>query len=87
MVLLSSRKKEDSDHEPSEVLRARISLSEQEDGEKHLIDKTTDMLFQSPSEVKWVPYNKFHVGDYEKVYYDKISEKESLSFIQHEEGM
>jgi hypothetical protein len=41
--------------------------------EKHLIDNSTDMLFQSPSEVKWVPYNKFHVGNYDKVHYDNIS--------------
>jgi hypothetical protein len=25
--------------------------------EKHLIDNSADMLFQSPSDVKWVPYD------------------------------
>ncbi len=34
--------------------------------EKHLIDDSTDMLFQSPSNVKRVPYNKFHVENYDK---------------------
>jgi hypothetical protein len=42
--------------------------------EKHLIDNSTDMLFQSPSYVKWVPYNKFHGGNYDKVHYDNISD-------------
>ena len=42
--------------------------------EKHLMDNSTDMLFQHPSDVKWVPYNKFHVGNYDKVHYDKISD-------------
>ena len=37
---------------------------------KHLIDNSTDMLFQSPSNVIWVPYNKFHVGNYDNVHYD-----------------
>ena len=42
--------------------------------EKHVMDNSTDMLFQHPSNVKWVPYNKFHVGNYDKVHYDKISD-------------
>jgi hypothetical protein len=42
--------------------------------EKHLIDISTDMLFQSPSNVKWVSYNKFHVGNYDKVHYDNFSD-------------
>ncbi len=41
--------------------------------EKHSIDNSTDMLFQSPSDVQWVPYNMFHVGNYDKVHYDNIS--------------
>jgi hypothetical protein len=30
------------------------------------------MLFQYPSNVKWVPYIKFHVGNYDKIHYDNI---------------
>ena len=41
--------------------------------EKHLIDNSTDMLFQPASYVKWGPYKKFHVGKYDKVHYDNIS--------------
>jgi hypothetical protein len=29
-------------------------------------------LFWSPSNVKWVPYNKFHVGNYDEALYDSI---------------
>ena len=49
--------------------------------EKHLIDNSTDMLFQSPSNVKWVPYNKFHVGNYDKVHYDNISDVMVLQVV------
>ncbi len=42
--------------------------------EKHLMDNSIDMLFQHPFNVKWVPYNKFHIGNYDKVHYDKISD-------------
>ncbi len=41
---------------------------------KHLIDDSTELLFQSPSDVKWVPYNKFRLGNYDKVHYDNISD-------------
>jgi hypothetical protein len=43
--------------------------------EKHLIDNSTEMLFQYPSDVKGVPYKKLHVGNngnYAKVHYDNI---------------
>jgi hypothetical protein len=47
------------------------------------------MLFQSPSDVKWVPYNKFHVGNYANVHYDNISDvmvlwmvSESITFTR-----
>jgi hypothetical protein len=42
--------------------------------ENHFIDNSPDMLFQFPSNVKWVPYKKFHVGNYDKVHYDNISD-------------
>jgi hypothetical protein len=40
--------------------------------EQYLSDNSTDILFQSAANVTWVPYNKFHVGDYEKAHHDKI---------------
>jgi hypothetical protein len=39
------------------------------------------MLFLSPSDVKWVPYNKFHVGIYDKVHYDNISDVMALLVV------
>ena len=42
--------------------------------EQYLSDNSTDILFQSAANVTWVPYNKFHVGDYEKAHHDKISD-------------
>ena len=42
--------------------------------EQYLSDNSTDILFQSAADVTWVPYNKFHVGDYEKAHHDKISD-------------
>ncbi len=38
--------------------------------EKTCYRPSTDILFQPPSNVKWVPYNKFNVGTYDKAYYD-----------------
>ena len=35
--------------------------------EQFLADNSTDILYQHASDVKWVPYNKFHFGDYPKV--------------------
>jgi hypothetical protein len=37
------------------------------------MDNSTDMLFQHTFNVKWFPYNKFYVGNYDKVHYDNIS--------------
>ncbi len=42
--------------------------------EQYLSNNSTDILFQSAADVTWVPYNKFHVGDYEKAHHDKISD-------------
>ncbi len=42
--------------------------------EQYLSDNSIDILFQSAADVTWVPYNKLHVGDYEKAHHDKISD-------------
>ncbi len=49
--------------------------------EKHLIVSSTDILFQPPSDVKWVPLNKFHIRNYDKVYYDNISDVMVLRLV------
>jgi hypothetical protein len=42
--------------------------------EQFLSDYSTDILFKSPSDVKWVVYNKLHLGNYSKVHHDKVSD-------------
>ncbi len=42
--------------------------------EQFLSDNTTDILFKSASDVKWILYNKLHVGNYSKVHHDKVSD-------------
>ncbi len=42
--------------------------------EKHLIDNSINMLFQPPSNVKWVANKKLHVGGYDKVHYDNLND-------------
>jgi hypothetical protein len=49
--------------------------------EKYLMDTSKDMLFQHPSDVKWVPYNNFYVGNYNKVHYDKIRDAMVLQVV------
>ena len=52
--------------------------------EQYLSDNSTDSLFQSPSDVKWVTYNKFHVGNNSKVHHDKISDVVVLQVYSQE---
>jgi hypothetical protein len=33
-----------------------------------------DILYQTPSQVKWEPYNILQVSNYKKVYYDVVSD-------------
>ncbi len=42
--------------------------------EQFLSDNSTDTQFKSASDVKWVVYNKLHVGNYRKVHHDKVSD-------------
>jgi hypothetical protein len=41
---------------------------------RFLSDNSTDILFKSASDVKWVVYNKLHVGNYSKVHHDKVAD-------------
>ena len=38
--------------------------------DQFLSDNSTDILYQHASDVKWEPYNKLHVANYERVHYD-----------------
>ncbi len=42
--------------------------------EQFLSDNSTDILFKSASDAKWVVYNKLHVANYSKVHHNKVSD-------------
>ena len=42
--------------------------------DQFLSDNSTEILYQHAPDVKWVPYNKLHVGNYDKVHYDTMSD-------------
>ena len=42
--------------------------------DRFLSDNPTNILYQHASDVKWEPYNKFHVANYERVHYDTKSD-------------
>ena len=42
--------------------------------EQYQSDNSTDILFRSPSDVKWIPYNRLHIGNYTRVHYDSTSD-------------
>ena len=42
--------------------------------DQFLADNSTDIQYQHASYVKWVPYNKLHVANYDKVHYDTKSD-------------
>ncbi len=42
--------------------------------DQFLSDHSTDVLYQNSSYVTWVPYKKSHVGNYEKVHHDTMSD-------------
>ncbi len=76
MGILDSGGSKNYDNQPGQVFRTRISFSEEEDGGAipQWSDNSTDILYQYASDVKWVSYNKLHVGNYEKVHYDTMSD-------------
>ena len=49
--------------------------------DQFLSDNSTDILYQHASDVKWEPYNKLHVANYEKVHYDTKSDVVVLKIL------
>ena len=41
---------------------------------KYQFDNSTDILFQPLSDVKWIPNNRLHIGNYTMVHYDSTSD-------------
>jgi hypothetical protein len=41
--------------------------------EQHLADSSTHMMVQ-PFNIKWIPYRKFHVGNYNNIHHEKTSD-------------
>ena len=42
--------------------------------EKYLSDMSTDILFRTESDMKWIPKNRLHIGNYTRVHYDITSD-------------
>ena len=42
--------------------------------EKYQSDQSTDILFQTESNVKWIPYNPLHISNYTRVHFDPASD-------------
>ncbi len=52
--------------------------------DQFIADNSTDILYQHASDVTWVPCNKLHVGNYEKVHYDTVSDVAVLTVMSKE---
>ena len=52
--------------------------------DQFLSDNSSDILYQHAYDVKWVPYNKLHVGNYERVHYDTKSDVVVLKVMSKE---
>ena len=52
--------------------------------DQFLSDNSTDILYQEASDVKWEPYNKLHVANYERVHYDTKSDVVVLKIMSKE---
>ena len=42
--------------------------------EKYQSDNSTDILYKTPSDVNWIPYNRLHIANYTRVHYDSASD-------------
>jgi hypothetical protein len=42
--------------------------------EQYQSDNSTDILFSTPSNVKWIPYNRLHLANYTRVHFDSTSD-------------
>ncbi len=45
-------------------------------------ENSCDILYQTPSQVKWEPYNKLHVSNYKKVPYDVVTLVSDVMVLQ-----
>ncbi len=52
--------------------------------DQFLSNNSTDIFYQHASDVTWVLYNKLHVGKYEKVHYDTMSDVAVLKLMSKE---
>ncbi len=42
--------------------------------EQFLSDNSTYILYKTPSDVKWIPYNKLDIANYTRAHYDPTSD-------------
>ncbi len=42
--------------------------------EKYQSDQSTDILFRTESDVKWIPYNLLYISNYTRVHFDPASD-------------
>ena len=42
--------------------------------EKYQSDNSTDILYKTPSDVNWIPYNRLHIANYTRVHFDSASD-------------
>jgi hypothetical protein len=42
--------------------------------EQYQSDQSTDILYRSQSNVKWIPYNRLHISNYTRIHYDSASD-------------
>ena len=54
--------------------------------DQFLSDNSTDILYQHASYVKWEPFNKLHVANYERVHYDTESDVVVLKIMSGEKS-
>ena len=52
--------------------------------DQFLSDNSTDILYQHASDVKWEPYNKLHVANYDNAHYDTKSDVVVLKILSKE---
>ena len=52
--------------------------------DQFLSDNSTDILYQHASDVKWEPYKKLHVANYERVHYYTKSDVVVLKIMSKE---
>ncbi len=51
-----------------------LRIPEQDMIEKYKSDISTDILFRTEQDIKWIHYNRLHIGNYTRVHYDITSD-------------